>query len=209
MHTGHKFTALIDTGATNNYISLRTAINTEQIPLSKEASVKTIHGFSKIKSYIMVNIFSRDLKFFVLEDTGNFDLIFGMHGLRKINATLDLTAFTMSYTINIQLLHYTINDVATDMERLTIDRLIQDNNKQELSPFNTKVYATIRTTTNTPVWTKQFPYPMSAKDFVHNEIEKLLKNGVIRPSYSPYNSPIWVVPKDGFNEDRTPKNGSL
>lgn len=184
---------------------MKAAKKTKKIPLQKAISVKTIHGVSQIISYVMINIFSRDLKFFIIEDTGNFDLIFGMDGLRKINAILDITAFKMSYTINTQLIHYTINDDTTDIERLKIDQLIQENNIQELLPFNTKVCATIRTTTNIPVWTKQFPYPMSAKDFVNKEINKLLKNGIIRPSYSPYNSPIWVVPKDGFNEDGTPK----
>lgn len=205
MNTGHKLIALIDTGATNNYISLQAATNTSQIPLSKPVVVKTIHGISQITSYIMINIFSQDLKFFVIQDAGNFDLIFGMDGLRKINAILDLSAFTMSYTINTQIIHYIINDNTTDMERLKIDQLIQENNGQELLPYNTKVCASIRTITNIPVWTKQFPYPISAKDFVNREINKLLKNGIIRPSYSPYNSPIWVVPKDGFNEDGTPK----
>lgn len=205
MHTGHKLKALIDTGATNNYISRQAATNTKQIPLSNSIIVKTIHGTSKIASYVMMNIFSRDLKFFVLEDIGKFDLIYGMDGLRKINAMLDLSAFTMTYTINTQLIHYTINDDTTDTERLAIDKLIQKNNQQELLPFITKVRATIRTTTNMPVWTKQFPYPISAKDFVNKEIDKLLKNGIIRPSYSPYNSPIWVVPKEGFSEDGSPK----
>lgn len=46
---------------------------------------------------------------------------------------------------------------------------------------------------------------MSCNTFVNNEIAKLLENGIIRVSHSPYNSPLWVVPKKGFNEDGTPK----
>ena len=34
-------------------------------------------------------------------------------------------------------------------------------------------------------------------DFVNGEIENLLASGVIRPSRSPYNHPIWVVDKKG------------
>lgn len=98
LQTGQKLTALIDIGAKNNYISLQAATNAKQIPLSKATTVKTIHGISKITSYIQINIFSRDIKFLVLKDAGNFDLIFGMNGLEKINAILSFTTLEMSYT---------------------------------------------------------------------------------------------------------------
>ena len=32
-------------------------------------------------------------------------------------------------------------------------------------------------------------------DFLNKEIKNLLRNGIIRPSRSPYNNPIWVVDK--------------
>lgn len=129
----------------------------------------------------------------------------GIDGLRRINADLKLTTLTMTYSKHHQLQYYTTTEGVTDEERLEIDQLINKNNHQKLLPFNTNVVATIRTTVNTPVWTKQFPYPMSSRDFVNKEIEKLLTNGIIRPSHSPYNSPIWVVPKEGTNEDGSPK----
>ena len=37
------------------------------------------------------------------------------------------------------------------------------------------------------------------------EISELLKNGIIKPSKSPYNSPIWTVPKKGTDEHGKPK----
>ncbi|KAH8236313.1 hypothetical protein KR032_000351 [Drosophila birchii] len=41
---------------------------------------------------------------------------------------------------------------------------------------------------------------MGAADFVNNEIQDLLKNGIIQKSKSPYNNPIWVVDKKGTDE---------
>lgn len=84
--------------------------------------------------------------------------------------------------------------------------LVSKNNGVESLPYNTKIKATIRTTDEEPVWCRAYPYPMSANDFVNKEIERLLKKNIIRPSRSPYNSPVWVVPKDGFNEDGTRKS---
>lgn len=73
-------------------------------------------------------------------------------------------------------------------------------NPNESLPFNTNIVATIRTETNDPVYSKLYPYPMGVADFVNSEIRNLLKNGIIRPSRSPYNNPIWVVDKKGKDD---------
>lgn len=61
--------------------------------------------------------------------------------------------------------------------------------------YTTKVKGEIRTTSDSPVYTKCYPYPMSLKEEVEKEVQKLLEDGIIRPSRSPYNSPVWIVPK--------------
>ncbi|GBP10271.1 Retrovirus-related Gag polyprotein from transposon HMS-Beagle [Eumeta japonica] len=40
-----------------------------------------------------------------------------------------------------------------------------------------------------------YPYPMALKSEVEKQINKLLEDGIIRPSRSPYNSPVWIVDK--------------
>ncbi|KXJ82192.1 hypothetical protein RP20_CCG015177 [Aedes albopictus] len=51
---------------------------------------------------------------------------------------------------------------------------------------------------------KKYPYPQALKEEVERQINKLLNDGIIQPSKSPYNSPIWVVPKktDASNEKK-------
>lgn len=61
--------------------------------------------------------------------------------------------------------------------------------------YTTVVKGEIRTTSDSPVYTKCYPYPMTLKDEVESQIRKLLNDGIIRPSRSPYNSPVWIVPK--------------
>lgn len=61
--------------------------------------------------------------------------------------------------------------------------------------YTTAVVADIRTVTNEPIYSRYYPYPVQLKDEVEKQIQDLLKQGIIRPSRSPYNSPIWIVPK--------------
>lgn len=174
--TGKTLFSLIDTGATNNYILKQNVENGKLIQLRKPLLVKTIHGRSEITHYVKVNLFSHDLKFFVTDYLGNFNLILGIHGLRKINAKLDLMSFKLIYNNGIknQFINHTIQENVNDDIKNNISRLIQINNDTPTLPFNTKVRATIRTTNTVPIWTKQFAYPMSCYDFVNSEIEKLL-----------------------------------
>lgn len=53
----------------------------------------------------------------------------------------------------------------------------------------------IRTTNNDPVFTRNFRHPHHMKGEIQKQVEKLLKDEIIRPSTSPYSSPVWIVPK--------------
>ena len=54
---------------------------------------------------------------------------------------------------------------------------------------------TVRLKGAQPVHMKQFRLPWSTLDVVNNHVTELLKCGVVQPSRSPYNSPIFCVPK--------------
>lgn len=77
-----------------------------------------------------------------------------------------------------------------------IDRcptLFSDPDKQ--LTYTTRIKGEIRTTTDTPVYSRAYPYPMALKSEVEKQVNELLREGIIRPSRSPYNSPVWIVPK--------------
>lgn len=61
--------------------------------------------------------------------------------------------------------------------------------------IDTEVFAEIKTTSEEPIYTKSYPYPYNMRQEVDKQIAQLLADGIIRPSKSPYNSPIWVVEK--------------
>lgn len=72
--------------------------------------------------------------------------------------------------------------------------------------FSTDARAEIRTNAETPIWSKQCAYLMSVNTFLNEAVQRLLNDVLIRPSKSPYNLPIWVVPKKGTNRDRSQKS---
>ncbi|XP_032689886.1 uncharacterized protein LOC116853116 [Odontomachus brunneus] len=53
----------------------------------------------------------------------------------------------------------------------------------------------ITTTNEIPINTKQYRFPPIHKEEINKQVQDLLDNGVIEPSNSPYNSPLWIVPK--------------
>lgn len=61
--------------------------------------------------------------------------------------------------------------------------------------FTNKIKHSIKTTDDIPTFSKSYRYPYIHKQEVKTQIKKMLEQGVIRPSYSPWSSPIWIVPK--------------
>lgn len=60
---------------------------------------------------------------------------------------------------------------------------------------STNVECTINTKDDIPVHQKVYPYPAAYADEVKKQIDKLLADGIIRPSRSAWTAPVWIVPK--------------
>ena len=58
----------------------------------------------------------------------------------------------------------------------------------------------IRLTDDTPIRCKPYPLPYAMQEELRNQVDTMLEMGVVRPSTSPYTSPIVMVKKkDGSN----------
>ncbi|XP_032688643.1 uncharacterized protein LOC116852416 [Odontomachus brunneus] len=53
----------------------------------------------------------------------------------------------------------------------------------------------IPTTDDYPINTKQYRFPQIHKVEINKQVQELLNSGIIRHLQSPYNTPIWIVPK--------------
>lgn len=69
--------------------------------------------------------------------------------------------------------------------------------------FTNKIKHRIRTTDELPVYTKSYRYPYIHREEVKDQINKMLSQGIIRPSESAWSSPIWVVPKKSDASGKT------
>ncbi|WP_253302428.1 reverse transcriptase domain-containing protein [Wolbachia endosymbiont of Psylliodes chrysocephala] len=61
--------------------------------------------------------------------------------------------------------------------------------------FSNTIKHKINLTDESPIYTRQYRYPQIYKDEVKSQIEKMLSQGIIQPSSSPFSSPLWVVEK--------------
>lgn len=61
--------------------------------------------------------------------------------------------------------------------------------------FTSAIQHEINTRDELPVYTKSYRYPFCHKEEVQRQIMKMLEQGIVRHSSSPWSSPVWVVPK--------------
>jgi len=209
----------VDTGAAKNYVKPIKELK-KIIHVERPFIVSSIHGSSKITNKCLLKIFGQTSPFFMLDTLSLFDAILGFDSLDKAGAVLDLKNKIMKYQNKTEQLnfHYChsvnftdVNDIVVPMsvkekfKGVILERSKAFSTSNEALPFNTSVIATIRTIDNEPIYSKLYPYPNGVSDFVNNEIKQLLKDGIIRPSKSPYNSPVWVVDKKGVDNSGNKK----
>lgn len=60
----------------------------------------------------------------------------------------------------------------------------------------------IGTATNRPIYSKTYRYPQIHEEEIERQISEMLSQGIIRESSSPYNSPLWIVPKKSDNSGK-------
>lgn len=190
------------------------------VQIGKPFNVNTLNGTNPINKKCTMVIFGYISTFYVLESLQNFDGIIGYEFLKKINGKLNMIDDTLTYDKNktpITRGNEQINFHAIDKDLIPknvteeFNRIISGNSDafadpNRALPYNTSVEATIKTKTEEPSYTRSYPYPVTMSDFVNSEIESLLRDGIIRKSFSAYNSPVLVVRKKGLNEQGKPNH---
>jgi len=73
-----------------------------------------------------------------------------------------------------------------DLENEIINIINKEQSKINMQvPFRTYIRGEKYTENDRAIYSKQYPYALWASDFVNSEVNRMLKEGIIRPSKSP------------------------
>lgn len=213
---------LIDTGSNKNFIHPRFANISHSV--NKPFYVSSVGGDIKVEKFSSGKLFKPYsdvlVKFYHLKELKSFDAIVGHDTLKELKAVIDTSneKLILDNKFTIPLLQYKLqevnkinirNDHLEKHQKEKLENVLKEfqdlfQPPDEKLPFTTKVKADIRTTDENAVYSKTYPYPQALRPEVNKQLQKLLHDGIIRPSRSPYNSPVWIVPKklDASNEKK-------
>lgn len=211
MKNGNEVKFLLDTGSNKNYITPK--LIRQPIP-NKPFVANSVGGQVKITHHANIDIFGHNigkLKFHILPNLTTFEAIIGNDTLKQLNAVIFTKEnyFTLLNKYRYSIKQLNITSIAHTLLRLTHLSSEDSNELKKLCyscptlfsdpdkrlTFVTNIKAEIRTKSDRPIYSKTYPYPMPLKNEIDKQIKELLKDGIIRPSKSPYNSPVWIVPK--------------
>lgn len=186
----------------------------------KANDISSANGMFNATSAIDINFFypkiNHTAQFLLHKFHPFFKGIIGTGILTSLNAKIDLGNNTLHLSkedenLNIPLLVHRPENNRTTNSLFRTDHLPADKSKKLHEMLNahhdifhlpnqkltcsTNVECAINTTDDIPVHQKVYPYPAAYADEVKKQIDKLLADGIIRPSRSAWTAPVWIVPK--------------
>ncbi|KAI5716006.1 hypothetical protein M8J77_025889 [Diaphorina citri] len=213
---------LIDTGANASYLTTTSA---NKFPFIKEyepckittatGSHNSTHSITVPNGYLFKSkSIPHSTTFFIFDFHEFFDGLLGSPDLKKINLNILLDKnLLQNKKISLRLRHRVgeqeLNNISTLLRLSHLDSLddkerivkilekfpnviLKENEKLS---FTSLVKHEIPTIDETPVYSKNYRYPPVHKNEIRNQVESLLEQGIIRPSHSPWSSPVHVVRK--------------
>lgn len=181
--------------------------------LERSFPVRTAAGIIKINKKIEGRFFKSVginslVTFYILPNLNSFDGIIGDDTLKELGAIINRENNTLTIRPGIVL---TLKERFTqeiNFINVNVPPEIKEKLKKLLKKYSdlfspleagemvtTAIKAEIKTSTDEPIYTKSYPYPANMRPVVEEQISELLNQNIIRISNSPYNSPVWVVPK--------------
>lgn len=232
--TREDFPFLIDTGANINLINPKLAWAYQASkPYDFEADdITSANGKFNATSAIDINFFYPKIDYVANLLHKFHPFFYGIIGtgiLNALNANINfsnktLTLYSNNQRLVIPLCEYSQTNRSSnsifrtahlsDEEQIQLKSVL-DGSKEvfhepnEKLTCSTNVECTINTTDDIPVHQKVYPYPAAYAGEVRKQIDKLLEDGIIRPSRSAWTAPVWIVPKKTMLREKRNSEWSL
>ena len=139
----------------------------------------------------------------VITTSGMHQMLLGDDELRRGNATIDYTTETLTWH-GARLHIVRESDIPSDICAVNIQDVIQQTVSSNADVFTQpdgtlgncpQVKMHIDTGNAKPISQKPYRTPLTKRTVIEEQIASMLKKGVIRPSSSPWASPVTLVPK--------------
>ncbi|XP_019053919.1 PREDICTED: uncharacterized protein LOC109114927 [Nelumbo nucifera] len=209
---------LVDSGNTHNFISKQVALQLKlpvegrpqlQVAVANGERVHSPGICRNIQIQVESEPFSADLFVLPLDE---FDIVLGVKWLITLGPILwDFSALTMTFNLNgkqvtwqgtrvrakrpqVHTLHGDAMHTA-EMKRLLTDFPDVFSEPKGLPPVRSCGHRIPLTPGSEPVAVRPYRYPHLQKDEIARQCAEMLKQGIIRPSRSPFSSPVLLVPK--------------
>ncbi|KAH0705931.1 hypothetical protein KY285_010452 [Solanum tuberosum] len=206
--------SLVDSGSTHNFIS-STAAQRLNLPIlqRRNLNISVVNG-EKISSfgictavqfYVVNHSFCVDLYVISLDA---FDIVLGIKWLQTLGPILrDFTLLTMSFQVKgkqiilhgQQLyqpqLHLLQDSKQGELEKVLVEFKELFQEPVHLPPLRSCDHRICLLPGTGPVVVRPYPYPHFQKDEIEKQCDQMLQQGIIRPSRSPFSSPVLLVRK--------------
>ena len=227
------YNILLDTGSSINLINKNFVYKSKsKFKIFKEKfEFNTATGVTKGTEYVFLKIEGQPIKCYLCDFHKNFNVLLGLPALKLLKTSwiIDRDLVKMGNRIfKLQYLNERKENICKKENNLIETKKVEIRsnhlNKQEkyeleklLKEFHmlfpkdgeilshvSNIKHKINTTDDIPIYSRQYRYPYAYKKEIDNQVEDLLKKDIIRESYSPWSSPIWIVPKkmDASNKQK-------
>ena len=211
---------LIDTGSSQNLINKNYVYrNREKFKIFNEPfKIQTMNGESEGSEFTFIKYKTKLIKCYLYNFHKSFHILLGFNALKLLQSQINFKKEEIKLLNNKHKFNYfneeskpvfnaeilkTLDIRHEHLNQDELNKLIKLLNRykdltiteNEKLTFTSKIKHKIVTMDDIPIYTKSYKFPEIYKTQVDKEIDKLLNDGIIQPSYSPWNSPIWVVEK--------------
>lgn len=206
---GIEYKALCDSGATTSFVSRTVAETLHKVGIARYSDTKTkiyvadgrmLHPLGKIQAPTTVEDKEIMAVYHIMPET-KYQVILGIDILAQLNAVINVAAGKVYFNDTVQRNTETTYMTAIDDESGIQDKL-RNFLDEEMIKFQTvkgkasDVEHVIRLKPGTtPIKQRYYPCNPNKQEIINKEIDKMLADGIIEPSNSPWSSPIVLVPK--------------